>query len=177
MNRICPIMVTAAVLSVAGSGCMSRAIKEGAGVVLGASGKVVYLQKPGKLGEYRGLAVEPITVAAGLTAPHKMPALIQAAYVDAARELRLTSTGSPKLSVRGEIIHYESGGIIDTAIGPLQEVIVRTQLYDADSGKILGEANLIGRAKTITASGAENLAEGTGKALKEWLEDHGLEEE
>src|SRR5262249_62178224 len=85
----------------------------------------------------------------------------------------LSATATPALAVSGEIVHYESGGAVDTAIGPLQEVIVRTKLTDVASGQLLGEANLIGRAKSSSASGEENLSEGAGKALEKWLQEHG----
>ena len=63
---------------------------------------------------------------------------------------------------------------MDTAIGPLEEVIVRTKLIDAASGQLLTEANLIGRSKSTTAGGAKHLAAGAGKALKSWLKQCGL---
>ncbi len=161
---------------VANVGCMSRAIREGAGAVTGASGRVVALRQPANLAHYKGLRVESITVAPGLDAPGNLGALVSQAYLEAAQELRLSPTGSPALLVQGEIIHYETGGVVSVAIGPLQEIIVRTQLSDAETHEVLGSANLVGRAKSLTASGAENLAEGAGEALEEWLKESGLED-
>jgi hypothetical protein len=78
------------------------------------------------------------------------------------------------LKLSGEIIHYESGGVVDAAIGPLSEVIVRCKLYDASTNELLTEANLIGRSKATTSSGSRNLAEGVGKAMSMWLKEHGF---
>lgn len=163
-------------LCVAGLACggCGRVLGEGAGVVLGASGKVVAQRNPPSLARYAGLRVDSIGVASGIYAPSGLPGMIRSEFEQTARkELRLTADGTPALVVSGEIVHYESGGTVDELIGPLQEVIVHTRLTDADSGQLLGEANLVGRAKSSTASGAENLAEGAAKALEKWLKEHG----
>jgi hypothetical protein len=158
-------------------GCMSRAIREGAGAVTGASGKFVDLHTPTSLANYRGLTIESITVAQGLKVPGNIATLVQQSYSDASQDLVLTPGGSPALAVSGEIIHYETGGAVSAAIGPLQEIIVRTQLIEAGSKKLLGEANLIGRAKALTSGGSHNLAEGAGKALVRWLRESGVEKD
>lgn len=163
-------------LGVANVGCMSRAIREGAGAVRGASGRVVALRQPASLAHYKGLRVESITVAPGLDAPGNVSSLVSQAFLEASQELTLSSAGSPALLVQGEIIHYETGGTVSVAIGPLQEIIVRTQLSDAETHEVLGSANLVGRAKSLTASGEKNLAEGAGKALKKWLKKSGLDD-
>lgn len=177
MNRKSIFVVVALFICTANVGCVSRAIREGAGAVRGASGKVVELQAPSSLAHYRGLTIESITVAEGLGVPSDIVALVRQGYADAAKDLVLTPGGSPALSVSGEIIHYETGGTVSKAIGPLQEVIVRTQLIDAGSKQFLGEANLVGRSKALTSGGAHNLAEGAGKALAKWLKDSGVQED
>ncbi|MCH8963872.1 MAG: hypothetical protein IIB58_02840 [Planctomycetes bacterium] len=177
MNRKSIFVVFALFLCAANVGCVSRAIREGAGAVRGASGKVVELQAPSSLAHYRGLTIESITVAEGLSVPSDIVTLVRQGYADAAKDLVLTPGGSPALSVSGEIIHYETGGTVSKAIGPLQEVIVRTQLIDAGSKQFLGEANLVGRSKALTSGGAHNLAEGAGKALAKWLRDSGVKKD
>ncbi len=176
MNRKSVFVVVALFICTANVGCMSRAIREGAGAVTGASGKVVELHTPSSLANYRGLTVESITVAKGLQVPGDIVTLVRQSYAEACEDLVLTPGGSPALAVSGEIIHYETGGTISKAIGPLQEIIVRSQLIDAGSKQFLGEANLIGRSKALTSGGSHNLAEGAGKALAKWLENSGVKE-
>ena len=177
MNRKCVFIIVALFVCTANVGCVSRAIREGAGAVRGASGKVVELHTPSSLANYRGLTVESITVAPGLRVPSDIVTLVGQSYADAAKDLVLTSAGAPALSVTGEIIHYETGGTVSKAIGPLQELIVRTQLIDAGTKQFLGEANLIGRSKALTSGGAQNLAEGAGKALSKWLRNSGVKKD
>ncbi len=158
------------------SGCIGRAINEGAGVAFGASGKVTDLHKPEKLTDYKGLKVETLTVSQGLDVPGKMVTYLRESMHKSAGEMGLPSDRRPILLLTGEVIHYESGSVVDQAIGPLQEVILRTQLRDADTQAVLAESNLIGRARATTSGGSENLAEGVGKALRKWLESAGFKE-
>ncbi len=174
MNHKNIFVVVALFICTANVGCVSRVIREGTGAVRGASGKVVELHTPSSLANYRGLTIESITVAKGLRVPSDIVTLVRQGYADAHDGLVLTPGGSPALSVSGEIIHYETGGTVSKAIGPLQEIVVRTQLIDAGSQQFLGEANLIGRAKALTSGGARNLAEGAGKALSKWLRNSGV---
>src|SRR6185369_5260119 len=101
----------------------------------------------------RGLQVDPITVARGLLVPGAMAGMVQAEFEVSAAPLGLPHDAAPALSVSGEIIHYEEGDTLDKALGPLQQVIVHTRLYDAQTRELLGEANLIGRARASSASG------------------------
>jgi len=78
------------------------------------------------------------------------------------------------LTLSAEIIHYETAGVVDTAIGPLAEVIVRAKLVDAQTGEVVAQANLIGRSKATMSSGAKDLSAGVGKALDKWLKEGGL---
>jgi len=160
-------------LSILLNGGCGRVIGEGAGVVMGASGKVVAQRNPTSLAKYNGLKVESITVAGGIYAPSGLPGMIRSQFEKAAREeLHLTSSGNPAIAVSGEVVHYEVGGMSDELMGPLQEVVVHTRLTDAESGQLLGEANLVGRAKSSSSSGADNLAEGAAKALEKWLKEY-----
>lgn len=155
-------------------GCMSRMISEGMGTVTGAAGKVVDIKSGAMLTSYKGLKVESVTAAAGLPAPADLAGFLRAELSEAAAKKGLRAGGEPSLKLTAEVVHYETGGIVDEAIGPLQEVIVRTKLTDAKSGNIVSEANLVGRSKATTSGGPENLAKGVGKALDKWLEQQGL---
>ncbi len=172
----------AAVLGVslmAGSniGCMGRAISEGIGVVTGASGKVVHIDKVQQLEKYRGFKVESLTVTPGLKVPSGIPRLIDEEFMKVSAKKKLASDGTPRLVVSGEVTNYETADAVDTAIGPLEECIVRAELRDGETKRVLAVANLVSRAKSTTAGGEKNLSEGMGKALSKWLKAGGIKTE
>jgi hypothetical protein len=176
MSNVCARWRLGLVVMLVGvtAGCVGRAIREGVGVVTGASGKVVDISPPPQLTQYKGLRIEPITVSQRLLLPQQMPELVRAELIERTHRAGLSSDGRPGLVLTGEIIHYEGAGAVDTAFGPLYEVIIRSKLTDAESGRVLCEANLIGRSKATSASSPEDLAEGAGKALRKWLKQCGL---
>lgn len=174
MRRWLPIMfLSTCFLS---TGCVGRLIRESIGVVKGAAGAVVEIKEPKDLSHYKGLRVDPVTVTPGMKVADETTGLIERQWTKCGPKLQLTPDGEPKLVLRGEIIHYEMGGAVDQAIGPLQEIILRAKLLDAATGELLGEANLLGRAKATTESGRPKLAVGTAKAVRKWLSAHGLKE-
>lgn len=169
------ISLTAAVVGLGSFGCVGRLISEGKGTVTGASGKVVPISRNRELDRYKGLSIESITVSPGLPAPANVTMMIRQQILEELHERGLKAGGQPGLKLSAEVIHYETvGGMVDTAIGPLEEMIVRTRLIDAASGAVLTEANLIGRSKATTSSGPENLSRGVGRALDRWLDECGL---
>jgi hypothetical protein len=170
------IMTTLAALAVGISctGCMGRMIGEGMGAATGASGKVVASSPMADLTRYKGVRIEPITVAAEVQVPAEGPSRVRADLTTVAAARGLAPVGEPTLILTGEVIHYETAGMVDTAIGPLAEVIVRAKLTDAQTGKVVAQANLIGRSKATTSGGEKDLAAGVGKALDKWLKEGGL---
>jgi len=158
------------------AGCQTRLINEGIGAVTGASPKVVSADTLGGLEKYNGLRVESVTMGQGVKGPASLAGIVQKEFTKAAEKKGLKSTGEPCLLVCCEIVHYESADMMDVAFGPFEEIVVRTQLKDAQTGQVLGMANLIGRAKTSAASGEEKLAEGAAKALRKWLRKGGLKQ-
>jgi len=173
MTRVVTTMLTAAALSLLCLGC-GRMFAEGMGAAKGASGKVVEIGTTPDLTKYKGMRIEVITVAQGSQAPAGMPAMIRADLAAAAEKRGLRPEGMPGLRLFGEIVHYEASSTVDTAIGPLEQVVVRTKLTDAQSGAVVAEANLIGRSKASSSSGAVKVSAGVGEALEKWLEDGGL---
>lgn len=159
------------------TGCMGRIFAEGMGAATGASGRAVESGTTPDLTPYKSLRVEPLTLAAGSQAPADLPDMLLADLEAATRNRDLTSEGKPGLKLTGEVIHYESSSTVDKAIGPLAEVIVRARLIDASSGKVVAEANLVGRSKASSSSGAKHLSAGVGKALGKWLASGGLKKE
>lgn len=174
MSRTVTMMLALAALGIGCTGCMSRMISEGAGAATGASGKMVSSEMTPDLTKYKGLAIETISVAPGLQAPAEMPSLLQTSLANAGAKMGLQPEGTPSLKLSGQIAHYETAGTVDTAIGPLAEVIVRMKMIDAQSNKVIGQANLIGRSKATSSSSPKNLADGVGKALDKWLKEGGL---
>ena len=170
------IMTTLAALTVGivcCGGC-SRAVSEGMGVAMGASGKVVASIPIADLTRYKGVRIESITVATEVRPPVEVPSMIRADLTTVAAARGLTPGAEPGLVLSGEIIHYETAGMVDTAIGPLAEVIVRAKMADAQTGKVVGQANLIGRSKATMSGGEKDLSAGVGKALDKWLKEGGL---
>jgi hypothetical protein len=149
-------------------------IGEGMGAATGASGKVVDGAPMADLTRYKGVRLEPITAAPELRVPPEMPTMIRADLTTVAAARGLTPAGDPGLTLSAEVIHYEAAGAIDSAIGPLAEVIVRAKLADTQTGKIVEQANLIGRSKATMSSSPKDLSAGVGKALDKWLKDGGL---
>ena len=173
MTKVVRMTLTAAALSLLCLGC-GRMFSEGMGAARGASGKVVEIGMTPDLTKYRGMHIERITVAHGSEAPAGMPDMIRADLAAAAEKRGLRRDGRPGLKLSGEIVHYEASSTVDTAIGPLEQVVVRTKLTDAQSGAVVAEANLIGRSKASSSSGAEKVSAGVGEALDKWLEGGGL---
>lgn len=73
------------------------------------------------------------------------------------------------LVIRGRIVHYESEGLVGIVMGPLEEVVARTELYDPAADRVLGTANCIGRTKGRFNTGVKTKAEGLAKAIIGWI--------
>ena len=118
--------------------------------------------------------MKSITISPGLPTPPNVTMMLRQQILEEIDKRGLKAGGQPGLKLSAEVIHYETGGVVDTAIGPLEEMIVRTKLYDAASGAVLTEANLVGRSKATMSSGPENLSRGVGRALDRWLDECSL---
>jgi hypothetical protein len=172
MIRTVTMTLTAVALSILSLGC-GRMFSEGMGVATGASGRVVQIGLTPDLTKYKGLRIEEITVAQGLQAPSEMPAMIGSDLAAVAQKRGLMPEGQPGLKLSGQIVHYESSSMVDTAIGPLAESILRAKLTDA-SGTVVAEAQLVGRSKASSSSGDKSVSEGVAKAFDKWLKAGGL---
>ena len=73
------------------------------------------------------------------------------------------------LLLRGKILHYEDENLVGIVLGPLEEVVVRVELVDKATDKVLGVANCIGRTETSMNVGVAKKAEGLAKALASWI--------
>ncbi len=124
MQRTIALILVVATVGLGCTGCVSRMIKEGMGVATGASGKVVSSSLAPTLTKYKSLHVQDVTVASDVRIPAEMPGLVRADLEKAAAGRGLAGEGEPAINLSAQIIHYETGGAVDTAIGPLEEVIV-----------------------------------------------------
>ena len=135
---------------------------------------MVNIEQPKPLEKYRGFKMGSVTVTPGLKAPPNIASLVGEEFTKVAAKKKLTPEGKPCMQVSGEITNFETAEAVDTAIGPLEECIVRAKLTDAETQQVLAVANLVSRAKSTTAGGEKNLSAGIGKALSKWLKAGGI---
>ena len=178
MKKPLTLAAIAALAGLTAPGCLSTAIKEGAGVALGAKGTYLIIQplSPDKearpLGEYTRFELGPITDGIGGRTPSDFLSYLPKAFEDEMKDTGLPDDPSGKtLVIRGTITHYETSGMLGLAMGPMEEVIVRTELVDKASGQVLGVANCIGRTTEGVNMGVRKKAQGLAKAFAKWIED------
>lgn len=172
-----PLLVCLAAAALAAPGCYSRIAKEGAGAFLGAKGSFMPIQpiaadkEARPLGVYKRFELGPIVDDIGGRAPAELLSHLGEAFQAELKGKKLPDEpGGKTLLIRGKIVHYETSGMLGFALGPLEEVIVRTEFVDKDTGKVLGVANCIGRTKESVNAGAKKKAEGLAKALVGWID-------
>ena len=178
--RLALILVTCGMIS---GGCTSRIIKEGYYGATGSSGHYILLagDKPEcrKLPFSHGaVQMGSIQNTVGYACP---PQFIQYLPEEVPKELLkeegsgdekkpfLHGPANKKLLITGTIIHYDEGKLLDQIVGPMEEVICRLQIRDAQTNTLYAEANFVSRAKSTVRKGPKELAEGIGKAIKKLL--------
>jgi hypothetical protein len=162
---------------VAAGGC-SRAIKEGVGVARGAKGlyapidPVAPTDTARPLGEYQRFELGDFRDDFAGKTPTELFRLLPSEFEKQVAEKELPNVpGGRTLVARGRVLHYEDASLLGNAISPLEEVVARVELVDADSGRVLGVANCIGRTKETVNSGVQKKAEGLAKAIASWIAD------
>jgi hypothetical protein len=83
-------------------------------------------------------------------------------------DLPPSSTGKT-LILRGDVLYFEMSTMIGKAFGPLEEVIVRTEMVDKQSGRVIAVANCIGRTTNRVNLGLDAKADGLAKAFTDWI--------
>jgi hypothetical protein len=76
------------------------------------------------------------------------------------------------IELTGVVLYFEMSSTIGKAFGPLEEVIVQTEMVDASTGRVLGKANCIGRTTNRVNLGVEKKADGLAKAFVDWIVDN-----
>jgi hypothetical protein len=163
--------------SLPAAGCTGTIIREASGAVLGAKGTYMQIQPlaPDKetktLGAYSRFELGTIADGIGGRTPPDFIAHLEKAFPEEVRGARLPDGDTGKtLVIRGAIAHYESASTIGYVLGPMEEVICRTELVDKDSGRVLGVANCIGRTNAASNAGVKSKASGLAKAFVKWIE-------
>lgn len=158
------------------SGC-GTAIKEGVGIARGAKGVYAPIQpiaasaEARPLGAYRRFELGTIADDFGGKTPSQFLPLLRQAFAEQLADSDLpNSPGGKTLLIRGKILHYESEDLLGVAVGPLEQVVVRAELVDKDTGQVLGTANCIGRTTERVNLGVAKKADGLAKAFISWIE-------
>lgn len=167
MKRLVALTALAA-MAVMSAGC-STVFKEGYGSVAGAKSIVVESQKLPEFSSIGPVTVNNITSDLGSVVPPDWLSLLT-------HQARMQTDGEEKfrngkmpVTLTGTVIHLETRDTVSLAMGPESQAIVRMKCYD-QNGKLLSEANVIGRARSRTSSSKEDICEGFGEAVVEWLE-------
>jgi len=169
------LLLIVLLVAVLATGC-TTAIKEGVGIARGASGSVVPLQpvsadpdaKP--LGEYQNFELGAIQDGIRGKAPADFLSYLPQDFRNQCVEKRLPMVpGGKTLVIRGTIEHYESENLVGVIVGPLEEVLIRGEMVDKDTGQVLATANLIGRTTERVNQGVKKKSEGMAKAMTDWI--------
>lgn len=179
MSRTIRLILAATLLAVSsmGIGC-GRLIKEGAGVALGPKGLVapiapIAAKDVRPLGEYQCFALGEITDGFAGKVPQGFWQALPTAFEKELASRKLPAQpGGKTLVVCGTVLHYEDASMLANAFGPLEEVVARIKLVDKDTGKVVGEANCIGRTTESVNLGAGKKADGLAKAIVSWIASH-----
>jgi len=178
MKRQLICLLGAMIAASASPGCISRLAKEGVGVVRGAKGIYASIApdpalsgaKP--LSRYRRFELGPISDDFGGKVPPRLLELLPTKFREHLAEAGLPHQPDGKtLLIRGRIVHYEAEGMLGLTFGDFEEVIARVEFVDKASGKVIGEANCIGRSNESVNRGVETKADGLAKAIVKWIAD------
>ena len=174
MNRTSACLAVALVALMLTGGCFTAA-KEGLGFVTGPKGSFIPLQAVSTarsaypLAEYTRFELGEIRDDFGRT-PGELLRLLPGYFHEQLLDKGLPNRPGKTLLVRGWILHYEGEDMLGSIIGPIEQVIVRTELVDKDSSQVLGVANVIGRTTNRVNLGIEEKAEGLAKGLVAWID-------
>lgn len=155
-------------------GCIGRAFNEGYYGAKGATGRAEPLQSVYvDLAKYDAVAVQPFSDGMeGYGNKAFLYSVEEAVKYRIIAKTHLDSHGDKVLQVSGALIHYDTGTTADKIVSPMEQAICRVKLTDKSSGKVLGMADCISRAKSSFRKGPEELADGMGKAVAKWIIEH-----
>jgi len=163
MKRVLLAGVLLATVSMA-VGC--RGVSEGMGAVMGAKHSAANIQPMPKVDMIGPVTVEEFTTDVPALVPASWLASLTSATRKRVAEEDQLRAGRP-VTVSGVVIHREGSGVMGQVMGPDSEVVVRVTVREG--GKVLGVANVIGRARSSTSSSEGDLSDAVGKGVVEFL--------
>jgi len=151
-------------------GC-SRIFKEAYYGATGATGRVSELQQVRvDLAKYNGFEVKPFSDRMEGTGNTAFLAVVEAKVSEEiVKKTYLGTGGRNVLQISGELISYDTGSTTEKVTGPMEQAVCRIKLVDKSSGEVLGTGDCLSRAKSSARKGPEELGEGTGKGIAEWI--------
>jgi hypothetical protein len=172
------MLAIAGTLLVTSSGC-STIFKEGIKAGMGGRGAVAALQSPSSasgrppLAEYENFELGGLDEDFGGMVPAEFYDEIPGHFRREVGDANLpVEPGGKTALIRGTIIHYEGKDLVGSIVSPLDQVIVRAEMVDKQTGEILGRANLVGRTTSRTRRGPSIVAEGYARAAVEWFSEN-----
>ena len=171
-RRLTMLIAVAGLLS--SGGCASRILKEstewgGQGSYLTISSLATRSSTP--FGEYTRFQLERLTDDSGGHAPAEVFPLIASYFAEELTERRLPNHEGKTMIIRGAIWHYERAGLTGQVFGPQEEAIARVQFIDAESRRVLVEANVVGRTKTTQNQNPAEKARGLSRGIAKVIDD------
>lgn len=176
MKQVLSLLIVA-VVGMCSLGC-GRAIGEAAEFAMGPKGIYVPLISPARegswpLAEYTRFELEPFTDDFGGRTPVELLRVLPVKFQEELIEAKLPNQpGGKTLVIRGSVYHYESSDLVGMALGPLEEVIARVELLDKDSGKVIAQANCVGRTTKAVGKGVSKKAQGLARAIVSWIKTY-----
>ncbi len=171
-RRLIMLIVAAGLLS--SGGCASRIFKEstewgGQGSYLTISALATRSSTP--FGDYTHFQLERLDDNSGGHTPAEVFATIPQYFAEELAERRLPNHEGKTMIIRGAIWHYEKAGLIGQVFGPQEEAIARVQFIDAESRRVLVEANIVGRTKTTQNQNPSEKARGLARGIVKVIDD------
>lgn len=170
------VFVTALMVGLIQAGGCSTLLKEGVGAVRGAKGLARPVEAVTPAGQSPALAGYTEFRIGRLSDPYnQLPSgfkvHLEKAFAEQLGKSNLpTAQPGKTLEIRGEVIYFELNDTVGLALGEVEEVIVRAEMIDVGSGRVLGRANCIGRTTNRVNYGAEKKAKGLAKAYLDWIQ-------
>ena len=168
------VLTFASLVSLCGCG---QAVSEGAGLVMGPDGTFVTVRPATVamtyfLADYTKFELGGFRDDTGGNVPASFLGYLPSEFSEESFDAGLPNYAGKTLILRGSILHYEGEGLIGKIIGPIEQVIVRAEMVDKDSGQVLTTANVVGRTTSRINLGVETKAEGLARGLVAWIEEY-----
>jgi len=177
MRKLIVLMMLVSCVSLS-TGCMSRAIKEGVGVAMGAKG-VSFISSgfaggevAAPLGTFTRFQVDSFVNQSPVAVPATVNAMLPQYVAEELQKKKIPNVADGRtLTIRGAYIYYEDASkATDQVFGPFEEVIARVQFLAG--GNLVGEAICVGRSGETVNMGPDKKASGLAKAIANLIDKH-----